>query len=311
MLLSPLPLRALVPSLVVAAVMAVPAAAQDWKGQGRLEGKVTGPDGKPIEGATHKLDNPERGGGPTVKTDKKGKWAYLGLAAGNWNIDVEADGFTTRRISYALATETSRTAIEIKLEKAAPKGPPPEVVAALAKADTAFKEGRFDEAVAEFERLLAMRPDLATEIHRQLGVAHIRLKNYPKALEHLQKVMDAEPANPQIRVIAGMAAVEGGLLDRGAEIHKGLDESAIKDPDVFFNIGVAFTNANRPEDAIVYFGKSIALDAAYVDGYFRRGIAYIQLGKNAEAKADLAKVVELKPTGPEADLAKKAIQQLK
>jgi tetratricopeptide (TPR) repeat protein len=298
--------------VALALAIAAPASAQDWKGQGRLEGKVTDTEGKAIEGATLKLDNPGRGGGPTVKTDKKGKWAYLGLVAGGWNIDVEAEGFTTRRITYNLSSEEARyPPLEIKLEKAAPKGPPPEVLAALDKAEAAYKEGRFDAAVAEFDRLLALRPDLAGQIHQRMGFAFIRMKDYPKALEHLQKVLDAEPANQQVRAIAAQAALEGGMIDRGAELLKGLEEATIKDPDVFFNIGVTFINANRPEDAIVYFGKAIALDAAYADGYFRRGLAYVQLGKNAEAKADLSKFLELKPEGAEADLARKAVQQLK
>ena len=179
------------------------------------------------------------------------------------------------------------------------------------KADEAYKAGRFAEAQAEYEKLLALRPDLATTIHQQMGFSLVQQKKYPEALEHLQKVLDADPANAPIRVIAAQAALSGGLVDRGLSLLKALDESAIKTPDVFFNLGVALINANRPEDAIPYFGKSIALDAAYADGYFRRGLAYLQLGKMAEAKADLQKFVELAPTGAEADLARKALTQLK
>jgi len=288
------------------------APAQDWKGQGRLEGKVLGADGTPIEGATVKLDNPARGGGPTIKTDKKGKWAYFGLMAGSWNVDVDAAGYATKRISIALASETARmNPVEIRLERAGPAPTPPEVLEAVRKADEAYKGGRFAEAQAEYEKLLALRPDLATTIHQQMGFSLIQMKKYPEALEHLQKVLDADPTNVQIRVITAQAALEGGMIDRGLEMLRSLDEGAIKMPDVFFNVGVALINANRPEDAIVYFGKSVTLDAAYADGYFRRGLAYLQVGKTAEAKSDLQKFVELTPQGPEADLARKALAQLK
>jgi tetratricopeptide (TPR) repeat protein len=288
------------------------APAQDWKGQGRLEGRVLGPDGTPIAGATVKLDNPARGGGPTIKTDKKGKWAFLGLVAGSWNVDVEAAGYTTKKVSVELAGESVRMSpIEVRLETAGPAPTPPEVLDAVKKADEAYKAGRFADAQAEYEKLLALRPDLATTIHQQMGFSLIQMKKYAEALEHLQKVMDADPTNVQIRAIAAQAALEGGMIDRGLEMLKSLDEGAIKTPDAFFNVGVALINANRPEDAIVYFGKSVALDAAYADGYFRRGLAYLQLGKTAEAKSDLQKFVELTPTGPEADLARKALTQLK
>ena len=43
-----------------------------------------------------KLELPERGGGTTVKTDKKGKWAVAGVAAGNWNVDIRDLSFIGR-----------------------------------------------------------------------------------------------------------------------------------------------------------------------------------------------------------------------
>ena len=288
------------------------AEAQDWKGSGRVEGRVLAPDGTPVVGATLKLVHTGRGGGPTIKTDKKGRWAYLGLVSGTWNVDVEAPGYAVRQVSFTLASEASHLdPMEIRLEKSGPAPVPPEVLETVKKADEAYKAGRFAEAQAEYEKLLALRPDLATTIHQQMGFSLIQQKKYPEALEHLQKVLDADPANAPIRVIAAQAALSGGLVDNGLALLKGLDESAIKTPDVFFNVGVALINANRPEDAIPYFGKAIALDAAYADGYFRRGLAHLQLGKTAEAKADLQKFVELAPAGAEADLARKALTQLK
>jgi tetratricopeptide (TPR) repeat protein len=288
------------------------ASAQDWKGGGRVEGRVLAPDGTPVVGATLKLVHPGRGGGPTLKTDKKGRWAYLGLVAGVWNVDVEAAGYATRQVSFKLPDEGAHLdPIEIRLEKSGPPPVPPEVLETVRKADEAYKAGRFAEAQTEYEKLLALRPDLATTIHQQMGFSLIQQKKYPEALEHLQKVLDADPANTPIRVIAAQAALSGEMIDRGLALLKGIDESAVKTPDVFFNVGVALINANRPEDAIPYFGKAIALDAAYADGYFRRGLAYLQLGKTAEAKADLQKFVELAPTGSEADLARKALTQLK
>ena len=59
-----------------------PAAAQDWKGMGRIEGRVVDADGKPIVGAELKLELVGRGAGATAKTDKNGRWALGGIAAG-------------------------------------------------------------------------------------------------------------------------------------------------------------------------------------------------------------------------------------
>jgi tetratricopeptide (TPR) repeat protein len=298
---------------VLAAVVALASSvyAQDWKGSGRLEGKVLDAQGAPIVGASVKLARDQYGDGTTLKTDKKGRWAIAGIAAATWNADIEAEGYAPKKISIPLPSESARLPpVEVRLDKAVAAGPPPEVLQALEKGEAAYKAGRFPEARAEFEKLLALRPDLATTIHQRIGFAYIQEKDYAKGLEHLQKVLDADPGNTVIRGIMAQAALEGGMLDRGMELLKGLDEATVKNPDVFFNIGVNLFNANKPAEAIVYFTKAVTLDPAYADGYFRRGLAYMGLpGKTAEAKADFRKLLELQPTGPQADLAKKALEQ--
>lgn len=297
--------------LPVAIALAAPAFAQDWKGTGRMEGNVTDEGGAVLPNVTVKLELPERGG-TTVKTDKKGRWAIGGIAAGSWNIDFAADGYQAKSIKVNLPSESSRLLpLEVKLARAKPTGPSPEVQEALAKADGAYKEGRFPEARAEYEKLLSLLPGLGPRIHQQIGFCYIQEKDYAKGLEHLQLVLEAEPGNGQIRAIAAQAALEGGLVDRGRELLAGVDESSVKDPDVFFNIGVNFLNAGQTEDAIKYFTKAVGLDHKYVDGYFRRALGYLQLGKTAESRADFQKVLELAPEGSQADMARKALEQIK
>jgi len=301
-------------SAIVLSVVALsaPAFAQDWTGSGRLEGKVLDPDGKPVAEVVVKLDNPRAGGGPTIKTNKKGQWAYLGLAAGNWNIDFESPGFAVKKVSVTLPTENTRLApMEVRLEKAAAKGPPPEVMDAIAKGDAAYKDGKWAEARAEYEKLATLRPDLATQLNLQIARCYKQEGNLPKELEYLQKVLDADPTNTDIRTLMALESIEAGMLDRGLALLEGVDQAAIKNPDVYFNIGVGFVNQNKPDAAIDYFSKAIAVDPAYVDGYFQRGMTYLSTQKLAEAKADFQKVLELAPDGPQAPAAKQVLAQLK
>ena len=301
-------------ALVLAAVLfAGPAAAQDWKGLGRLEGKVIDPDGKPIEGATVKLDLPERGGGgPTVKTDKKGKWAVGGIVAGKWNADVEAPGFAVKKIYISLPAESARVPpVEIPLERAAPAGPSPELLAAVQKGDAAYKEGKFAEARSEYEKVLALKPELSATLHEMIARCYSQEGDYAKSAEHLQYVVDADPTNVKLKILLAQEALRGNQLDRGMTVLKSIDETAVTDPEIFYNVAVILLNQGRGEDALPYLTKSVTLDPSYVDGYFQRGLAYLGQGKTAEAKADFKKVVELAPTSPQAETAKKALEQLK
>src|SRR4029079_5480772 len=79
-------------------VVAAPLHAQDWKGQGRLAGRVTDAEGHPLKHAQMALELPGRGG-TQLHTDTKGQWAILGLAAGTWNVDVTAEGHQAKHLS--------------------------------------------------------------------------------------------------------------------------------------------------------------------------------------------------------------------
>jgi tetratricopeptide (TPR) repeat protein len=100
------------------------------------------------------------------------------------------------------------------------------------------------------------------------------------------------------------------MLDEGRQLLAGLDDRAVDGPDIFYNMGVAFLNAGATEEAIEYFTKAIARDATYVDGYYRRGLAYLQLGEQEGCKADMRKVVELSPDSEMGTMAQKAIESL-
>jgi tetratricopeptide (TPR) repeat protein len=301
---------ALPASLLLAA--ALPSAAQDWRGVGRIEGSVTDEAGQPIEGAVLKAHCAERGGGTTLKSDKKGHFVLGGVVACNWAFDIQAPGYETRQISIRLPGESSRLApVKVPLKKAASGGPSAELQALAASADAAYKEGRFADARAEYEKLLAQRPDLAPTIHQQVGFTYVQEKQYDKAVESLEKVLATDPGNAQIRAIAAQAALEGRMIDKGRALLAGIDESQIQSADVFFNMGVNFFNAGEAKDAIAYFGKAIAKDAAHVDAYYRRALAHLGQGQTAEAKADFQKVVELQADGEMAAMAKKALESLK
>jgi tetratricopeptide (TPR) repeat protein len=304
---------------VAVAALAAPTAAQDWKGMGRFEGRVVDSEGKPIEGATVKLDLPERGGGTTVKTDRKGRWALGGVAAGEWNVDVEAPGYAPQHGKFKLPVESARLApLEIKMEKAGPPPPDPALLAAVQKGDEAYKAGQYAEARAEYEKVLALKPELAPTLHELIARCYSQEGNFAKAVEHLEKVIAAQPDNVSARVVAASEALRGNMLDKGLELLKGIPEGSIKDPEIYYNIAAILRNqpdaASNPASgalAAEYLGKVIALDPRHVDAYMQRGLTYLGLQKLAEAKADFQKVVELAPGTPNAEIAQKALASLK
>jgi tetratricopeptide (TPR) repeat protein len=313
------PWRLVMAAAVAAAALAAPAAAQDWKGNGRFEGKVLDSEGKPIAGATVKLELPERGGGTTVTTDKKGRWAIGGVAAGTWNIDIEAAGYAPQHGKFNLSSESYRPPpLESKLEKAGPPPPDPALLTAVQKGDEAYKAGRYAEARAEYEKVLALKPELAPTLHELIARCYSQEGNYAKSVEHLEAQIAAQPDNVNARVLAASEALRGNMLDKGLALLKGIPEGSIKDPEIYYNIAAILRNqpdaASNPAGATMaaeYLTKVVTLDPKHVDGYMQRGLTYLGLQKLAEAKADFKKVIELAPGTPNAEMAQKALASLK
>ena len=115
-------LRRLIPAmLVVAALHAADLSAQDWKGRGRLEGKLTTKDGKPLADADVKLRlSRAKAQGTDLKTDKSGRWSYLGLAGGEWSVEFNAPGFIPGKVIVTVSEVARQPIINYSLDPVPP-----------------------------------------------------------------------------------------------------------------------------------------------------------------------------------------------
>jgi len=291
------------PLLVVLAVSSV-AEGQAWKGRGRLEGRVVDAAGKPIAGAELKV-RLKKGdvGPPPIKTDEKGRWVYMGLANGEWNIDFDKPGFVPGRIVVNVSEVTRTPFLEYRLEaaaaapepeKAATAGLPPEAVEAVKQGNVALEEKRFADARAAFEKASAGLPDNVSLLFA-LARSYSGEGNAEKAIETVRKITRKEPGNNGAWLLLANLELEKGNLEGGQAALSTVPDDFVKDPNVFLNIGVLFLNRKKPLDAETYFTKAIALAPAAHDGYYYRGLARVSADRKAEAKADLRKTVELAP----------------
>ncbi|MBK5255406.1 MAG: tetratricopeptide repeat protein [Vicinamibacteria bacterium] len=290
--------------------LATPVMAQDWKGVGRLQGQVTGSDGKPVAGASVKLDCAARGGGTAVTTDKKGKWAYLGLAGCRWELEVSAEGFATKAFTVNMPSDQMRMPpVDVQLDK--PKGPPPELMAAVKNGDEAFAAKNWAVARENYEKILEMRPELGPQVYQKLAQAYAGEKNSAKVIEYLEKSIMADPSRTDLRFMAAQSALEADLKEKGMEFLAGIDDAVVKGPDGYFNLAVYFLRSSDVPNAITYFTKAIAKDDKLGDAYYWRGMSYLRENKLGEAKVDMQKVLDLDPAGQYAEKAKGILEQLK
>jgi predicted Zn-dependent protease len=287
-------------------------AASQTRGMGRIAGKVTDENGKPIEGVTVRGTIAAGGSPVAAKSNSKGDWVLAGVAPGTWNIDFEKAGWEPSRISVPVVELTMNPPMQVKMKPAAARADPNvEIRAELEKAAALLNARKYADARAIYESLLEKYPNVH-QLHPMIARTYHAEKDLDKAVEHLRMAVETMPDNVEAKLLLGNTLIEAGKTDEGKQILSAIDSSKITDPTVLLNVGITLINQGKAADAFTYFDQVVTRFPAHADGYYYRGVANLQLQKTAEAKADLEKFVGLAaPDAPELAMAKKILEQLK
>jgi len=308
---------------VLMLVMSISATAQ-VRGKGRLQGLVVEQEtGKPIGGATVTIALADGSTAPiVVKTNDKGRWSAIGLVGGNWNIDIDAQGYQpSRRGPIAVSEMTMMPSLKVELPKIvvqeeAPTveatGPsvPQEVIDAVNLAQELMAAEKYKEAVVEFEKALVALPD-NIQLKQASAQAYYKAGDLKKAIEMLEIVSAADASNTGVALLLTNLYLENNQLEEGKARLAAIPADAITDPTVYVNIGILFLNKNNAAEGVVYFGKAVDLDMTRAESFYYRGLAYLQLKKMKESRADFEKVLALAPDSTEGRDAKQLLDSMK
>lgn len=305
----------LMSSTFVVLLFAATASAQEWRGMGRVGGKVVDEEtGKPIDGVTVKAMLPTSGNrGPESKSNSKGEWAVGGVASGSWAIDFTKDGYETRSITVGITESGRIPPMEVKMKKKAAPVVDPNVVvnAELVKAASLMNEKKYAEARAIYTELATKYPEVK-QFRPLIARTYYGEGNKAAAADELKKALEQDPENIELKLLLGTTLMEMGKSEESRALLATVDESKIADPAVFINIGIGLINDRKHADAVPWFDKAIARFPQHPDSYYYRGISYVTLGKTAEAKADLQKYVSMAPPdAPELPTAKQILASIK
>ncbi len=292
----------------VAALIASAAHAQGWRGMGRLAGKVTDEQGKPLEGVTVKFELPGSGG-TQAKTNNKGEWALGGIAPGAWHVDFDKAGYDSVRITVSVEELSRVPPIQTKLKQSA-VDPNTVIQAELLKASGLLGEKKFGEARAIYEGILAKYPQ-AYQVEPLIARTYYGEQQYDKAIDHLKIAVAKDPGSIENKLLLGNILIERGRAEEGRRVLASVDDAAVKDPTTFVNVGIGLINQEKPDEALVYFEKAIGRFPQSGDAYYYRALIRLQKDDREGAKADLKKFLELAPNAPEAAAARKALEQIK
>lgn len=175
----------------------------------------------------------------------------------------------------------------------------------------ALRLGDTKTARDRFEKVLALKPDLE-QARSPLMVIYIKSKDYAKAVEMAEAVLVTKPNDVTAKRIRYDAY--RGLGDE-AKTKEAFDALAAADPKVLIkglyeDAQTAF-NANDSQKALTLLDQLDQIDPNVGKAQYLRGLALLNLGKQAQAKAALQKFLALTPNDPQAGVAKQMLAELK
>jgi Flp pilus assembly protein TadD len=291
--------------------------AQDWRGgRARVDGTVKNEKGEPIAGCKVAMRwGKSTRGGPDLTTDAKGQFAIFGLAGGPWDVDFDAPGYVTKKISVSLQEGGRNPSLDVQLDPQ-PKAQAPapaaqpqimvggkkiskETADAIEAGNAAMSAKSWTAARESYLKALTELPDNAPLLQR-IAAAYLAEGSTKEALVYARQAADKNPSDPTAWWMIAELELQQGNLEAGREALDKVPADKITDPQPYLNIGILLINKKKPQDAESAFDKAIAIKPDLWEGYYYRGLCRLQLKKNAEAKADLKKARELNPKGPEA-----------
>ncbi len=160
--------------------------------------------------------------------------------------------------------------------------------------------GRLDDAVAQYQEALRLKPDIA-ETHTNLGNAWSETPGrLNDAIAEYGEALRLYPDYPDAHFYLANAMVQTGRIPEA--IHH-YEEALRIEPDlaeVSNNLGMILCRTGRTQDGMRRIEAAIRMQPNYAPAHFARGAALLQIGRREEAAAEYEKVLELRPGDPSA-----------
>ena len=182
-------------------------------------------------------------------------------------------------------------------------------------ADLYFAEKRFDDAITQYTALIDAKKDVELAALGR-GNAYRELQKYDLATADYQTVVSigltGEMANVDSSLEAayyGLGVIDLAQSKPAAAVTQLLNATGINrtDADALNELGIAYTQNNQPDKAVVALGQAVSLvPVSWAEPYQNLAAAYTKLGKPelAAYASAMAMLESGDPTGAEAELKK-------
>jgi tetratricopeptide (TPR) repeat protein len=162
-----------------------------------------------------------------------------------------------------------------------------------------FKQGRVEEAVAEYEKAIALDSTLDAA---RLGLSEALMQQgkLDDASVQLAKVLELNPENSAARLQLGVLRGRQGRYDEAVAAFSEILQRNPDDLAAHNNLGNVLALQGKNEEAVKHFEKAVQISPEYASAHSNLALAYKKLGRTAEAIAEYRAAILLNPAQIEA-----------
>jgi len=160
---------------------------------------------------------------------------------------------------------------------------------------SAYESGRYTEAVAPLEKLVAQVPD-NFEVHELLGLVYAGQSQDAKANDHLAKAVRLNPDSAAARSNLAASYARLGKMDLAEEQFSKAAELEPNSYDTNHNLGAAFAHNGKVARAIPYLAKAQRINPSSYDNGYDLSLAYLVAGRLVDARVAAQSLLKIKET---------------
>jgi len=158
------------------------------------------------------------------------------------------------------------------------------------------KMGRLDKAIADYTTTIALNPSYY-EAYTNRGMIYEKIGQPEKAIADYYTTIALNPSSQEAFYNLGVLYGKAGLFEKALEK---FNESLAINPnraDSYVNRGIVNALMGRREGALQDFNSALQIDQSNASAYFNRGKFYMTMGKRQLALADFQKACDLGDEG--------------
>ena len=160
-----------------------------------------------------------------------------------------------------------------------------------------LQQRRAGDALAMLEPLVVEASgDFDIQVH--YGLALQDVGRHEEALAQFDRVLALNPANALALLYRGNLLTDAGLFPQALESYDRLLQLAPRYDEAWFRRGAALWQMDRPEDAAASYAKALDCNPGRFSAAFNSGTALLKLERYDEAFAAFEKAQELSPHHP-------------